>query len=70
MLKRNKLYRNSNMIEGVRCKSLTLDRVCWLKTAQGEPKWLPGVVLENVGEVSYCVQVGESVWRRHDDQMH
>ena len=38
------------------------------KNVHGVPKWLPGVVLEKVGAVSYRVQVG-GVWRRHADQI-
>ena len=41
-----------------------------VENVRGEPKWLPGVVLEKVGEVSYRVQVGEGIWRRHADQIH
>ena len=32
-------------------------------------EWLPEIVLENVGAVSYHVQVGQGVWWRHADQM-
>ena len=35
----------------------------------GEPKWLQGTVLEQTGPVSYKVQVGDRVWRRHVDQL-
>ena len=34
---------------------------------QGEPKWLKGTVLEKAGPVSYKVQVGDRIWRRHVD---
>ena len=40
-----------------------------VENVRGEPKWLPGIVLEKAGAVSYRVQVGEGVWRRHADQM-
>ena len=35
----------------------------------GEPKWLRGIVLEQTGPVSYKVQVGDRLWRRHVDQL-
>ena len=41
----------------------------FVENVRGEPKWLPGVVLEKVGEVSYRLQVGEGIWRRHADQI-
>ena len=40
-----------------------------VENVRGEPKWLPGIVLEKAGAVSYRVQVGEGVWHRHADQM-
>ncbi len=36
---------------------------------RGEPKWLAGTVIERTGPVSYRVQVGEAVWKRHVDQI-
>lgn len=36
---------------------------------QGEPKWLKGTVLQKTGPVSYKVQVGDRIWRRHVDQL-
>ena len=33
------------------------------------PKWLLGTILERTGPVSYRVQVGDQVWRRHTDQL-
>ena len=32
-------------------------------------KWLKGIVTEKTGPVSYQIQVGDRVWRRHVDQM-
>ena len=31
---------------------------------QGQPKWLPGNIIEKIGSVMHCVQVGEQIWRR------
>ena len=34
------------------------------------PKWIPGVIVEKTGPLSYRVKVGPgSVWRRHVDQL-
>ena len=33
------------------------------------PKWLPGTIIERTGPVSYRVQVGDQLWRRHTDQL-
>ena len=34
-----------------------------------EPKWVVGTVLEKLGNISYRVQVGNQIWKRHVDQM-
>ena len=34
-----------------------------------EPKWVVGTVLEKLGDISYRVQVGTQVWKRHVDQL-
>ena len=36
---------------------------------QEQPKWIPGTIIERMGSVMYCVQVGEQIWRRHADQL-
>ena len=36
---------------------------------QGQPKWIPGTIIERMGSVMYRVQVGEQIWRRHADQL-
>ena len=34
------------------------------------PKWIPGVIVEKTGSLSYRVKVGPgSIWRRHVDQL-
>ena len=40
-----------------------------VRNLRGEPKWLAGVVLERTEPVSYRVQVGDQIWRRHTDQL-
>ena len=37
---------------------------------RGETKWLTAKVVEQTGPVSYKVQIGEGVHKRHADQMH
>ena len=34
-----------------------------------EPKWVVGTVLETLGNISYRIQVGNQIWKRHVDQM-
>ena len=33
------------------------------------PKWVRGSIVEKLGPLSYRVQVGEQLWRRHGDQL-
>ena len=39
------------------------------RNLKGEPKWLKGTIIEKTGPVSYKVQVGDRIWRRHVDQL-
>jgi len=39
------------------------------RNLRGEPKWLPGHIVEQIGSVSYKVQVSDYLWRRHVDQL-
>ena len=34
-----------------------------------EPKWVVGTVVEKLGDISYRVQIGNQVWKRHIDQL-
>ena len=40
-----------------------------LRNLRGEPKWLEGTIIEKTGPVSYRVQVGDLIWRRHVDHI-
>ena len=40
-----------------------------VRNYRGEPKWVPATVIAQTGPVSYIVQVADSVWRRHVDQL-
>jgi hypothetical protein len=33
-------------------------------------KWTPGVLLHRIGSRIWTVQVGDRIWRRHEDQIH
>ena len=33
-----------------------------VRNLRGEPKWLPGHIVEQTGPVSYRVQVGDYLW--------
>ena len=41
----------------------------FVQNFRGEPRWLAGTVVEETGPVSYRVQVGEMLWKRHVDQI-
>ena len=55
----------------VKAKARTSDagQSVWAQNYRPGEKWLPGVVLEKVGPVSYRVEVQGQVWRRHVDQL-
>ena len=36
---------------------------------QGQPKWIPGTIVERMRSVMYCVQVSDNIWKRHADQL-
>ena len=36
---------------------------------RGKPKWLEAVMIERTGPVSYTVQIGEEIAKRHVDQI-
>ena len=35
----------------------------------GEPRWVPGTIIERTGPVLHQIKVGDQVWRRHTDQL-
>ena len=41
----------------------------WARNYRGKDKWMPGVVLQKTGPVSYQVQVQGMRWRRHAEQL-
>ena len=40
-----------------------------VENIKSEPKWVLGTVLEKLGDISYRVQVGHQIWKRHIDQL-
>ena len=40
-----------------------------VRNLRGGPKWLPGMIVEQTGPVSYRVQVSDQIWRHHADQL-
>ena len=40
-----------------------------VRNYRGEPKWVPATAIAQTGPVSHTVQVADSVWRRHVDQL-
>jgi exonuclease III len=40
----------------------------WARDYRNQGKWLDGTILQKTGPLSYRVQVGSKVWRRHIDQ--
>ena len=55
----------------VKAKARTFDagQSVWAQNYRPGEKWLPGVVMEKVGPVSYRVEVQGQIWRRHVDQL-
>ena len=40
-----------------------------IENSKSEPMWVLGTVLEKLGDISYRVQVGNQIWKRHIDQL-
>ena len=40
-----------------------------VENVRGTPKWILGTIVEKTGPISYRVQVGDQLWRRHIDQL-
>lgn len=55
----------------MKAKARTFDagQSVWAQNYRPGEKWLPRVVLEKVGPVSYRVEVQGQVWRWHVDQL-
>ena len=55
--------------KGSRMREFDSGQRVLVENLRGEPKWLPGTIIEKAGSVSYHVQVGEGIWWRHADQI-
>ena len=40
-----------------------------VENPKGDPKWIPGIITERLGAVSYKVKVDGKIWSRHVDQL-
>ena len=40
-----------------------------MENPKGDPKWIPGIITERLGAVSYKVKVDGKIWRWHVDQL-
>ena len=40
-----------------------------MQNFRGEPKWLEAIIIERTGPVSYTVQIGKEIAKRHVDQI-
>lgn len=57
------------MILREKSRVFDLGQSVWAQNYRPGEKWLPGIILDRVGPVSYGVDVQGQVWRRHVDQM-
>ena len=55
--------------KGSRMREFDIGQRVLVENLRGEPKWLPGTMIEKAGSVSYHVQVGDGIWWRHADQI-
>ena len=57
--------------KGARSRPFAASDTVLARNYSGEPKWLPGVVLEETGPVSGRIELEDgAVLRRHHDQLH
>ena len=50
-------------------RQLQVGQSVLVENSKSEPKWVLGTVLEKLGDISYRVQVGNQIWKRHIDQL-
>ncbi|KAM7291861.1 uncharacterized protein ISCGN_028432 [Ixodes scapularis] len=54
-------------------RSITVGDAVTVRNYRGQPRWVPGVVVQHKAPVSYTVKVqtsrGPAVWHRHQDQL-
>ena len=52
-----------------RDRSFNIGQSVLVRNPRDGPKWIPGIVIEQTGPISYKVQVHDQIWRRHVDQL-
>ena len=52
-----------------RDRSFDIGQSVLVRNLRDGPKWIPGIVIEQTGPVSYKVQVNDQIWHRHTDQL-
>ena len=62
-------YAKDRRGKSARERQFDIGEVVFIQNFRGEPRWLAGTVVEKTGPVSYRVQVGEMLWKRHVDQI-
>ena len=50
-------------------KNFQVDETVFVQNFRGEPKWLEAVITVRTGPVSYTVQIGKEIAKRHVDQI-
>ena len=50
-------------------RNFQVNKTVLVQNSRGEPKWLEAVIIERTGPVSYTVQIGEEIAKRHVDQI-
>ena len=53
-----------------KCKDrqFRVDQEVMVRNYRGD-KWVPGIIIERKGQVTYLVKVGDKEWKRHADQI-
>ena len=50
-------------------KNFQVNETVLAQNFRGEPKWLEAIIIERTGPVSYTVQIGKEIAKRHVDQI-
>ena len=50
-------------------RNFQINETVLVQNFRGEPKWLEAVIIEKTGPVSYTVQIGKEIAKRHVDQI-
>ena len=50
-------------------RNFQVNETVLVQNFRGEPKWMEAVIIERTGPVSYTVQIGKEIAKRHVDQI-